>query len=69
MGRVNSLINKESVHSFVEPKAKKVEEYAKQFPLRKLASPEQVVETYIYLISNSYTTGTSMVTDGGAKLI
>ncbi|GBD98664.1 3-oxoacyl-[acyl-carrier-protein] reductase FabG [bacterium BMS3Abin07] len=54
---------------FVGPKSREVEKYAQQFPLRKLALPEEVAETYIYLMASSYTTGTSMVIDGGARLI
>ena len=54
---------------FVGPKAKEVEEYARQFPLPRLASPEEVAETYIYLMTSAYTTGTTVVTDGGARLI
>ena len=54
---------------FVGPKSKEVEKYAQQFPLRKLALPEEVAKTYIYLMSSSYTTGTSVVIDGGARLI
>ncbi|HDZ85115.1 MAG TPA: SDR family oxidoreductase [Candidatus Moranbacteria bacterium] len=54
---------------FVGPKSEEVEKYAQQFPLRKLALPEEVAETYIFLMLSSYTTGTSMVIDGGARLI
>ncbi len=54
---------------FVEPKAKEIEKQAEQFPLGRLASPEDIAHTYIYLMTNSYTTGTAIVTDGGARLI
>ncbi|MFC1822412.1 SDR family oxidoreductase [Thermodesulfobacteriota bacterium] len=54
---------------FVRPKSKEVEKYAQQFPLGKLALPEEVAETYMYLMASSYTTGTSVVIDGGARLI
>lgn len=54
---------------FVAPKAKEMEEYAQKFPVGKLGSPEEVAETYIYLMTSSYTTGTSVVVDGGARLI
>ena len=54
---------------FVEPKSDEVKKYAQQFPLRKVALPEEVAETYIFLMESSYITGTSMVIDGGARLI
>jgi len=54
---------------FVAPKSQEVEKYAQQFPLRKIALPEVVAETYMYLMANSYTTGTSIVIDGGARLL
>jgi NAD(P)-dependent dehydrogenase (short-subunit alcohol dehydrogenase family) len=40
-----------------------------QFPLGHIASPEEVAETYVYLMTSPYTTGTIVVIDGGARLI
>jgi NAD(P)-dependent dehydrogenase (short-subunit alcohol dehydrogenase family) len=54
---------------FAGPKSGEVEKYAQQFPLKKLASLEEVAETYIYLLVSSYTTGTCTVVDGRARLI
>ena len=54
---------------FVAPKSLAVEKYAQQFPSGKLASPEEVAGAYIYLMASSYITGTSVVIDGGARLI
>jgi len=54
---------------FVAPKPEEVEEYAKKFPMKKITTAEKVAETYIYLMESSYTTGTSVVIDGGARLI
>ena len=54
---------------FVAPKSPEVENYAQQFPSGRIASPDEVAEAYIYLMASSYTTGISMVIDGGAKLI
>ena len=34
--------------------------YNPAFPLKRLASLKEVSETYIYLMINSYTTGTSI---------
>jgi len=54
---------------FVAPKPKEVEKHAQQFPLGRIASPEEIAETYIYLMASPYITGTSVVIDGGARLI
>ncbi len=54
---------------FVAPKSEQVKKYAQQFPMKRLALPEEIAETYINLMVSSYTTGTSVVTDGGARLI
>ena len=54
---------------FVAPKSPEVENYAQQFPLGKVASPEEVAEAYICLMASSYVTGTIAVVDGGARLI
>ncbi len=54
---------------FVAPKSPAVEKYAQQFPSGKIASPEEVADAYIYLMKNPYTTGISVVIDGGAMLI
>ncbi|WP_321495140.1 SDR family oxidoreductase [uncultured Desulfobacter sp.] len=54
---------------FVSPKPLEVEQYAEQFPAGRLASPDEVADAYIYLMKNSYTTGRSVVIDGGAMLI
>ena len=62
--RVNSVSP-----GFVAPKPPEVEKYAQQFPSGKIASPEEVAEAYIYLMESSYTTGLSLVIDGGARLI
>lgn len=54
---------------FVAPKSSEVENYAQQFPSGRIASSEEVAEAYIYLMASSYSTGISVVIDGGAKLI
>lgn len=54
---------------FVAPKSKQVEEYALQFPARRVASPEEVAESYIFLMKNTYITGSTVVVDGGAILV
>jgi len=54
---------------FVAPKSQEVEKYAQQFPLGRIASDEEIAETYIYLMASPYITGTSVVIDGGARLI
>ena len=54
---------------FVAPKPEEVEKYAEKFPMKKITTAKEVAETYIYLMESAYTTGTSMVIDGGARLI
>lgn len=54
---------------FVKPKPTEVQEYASQFPARRLASVSDVAMAYIYLMANPYATGTVTVVDGGARLI
>lgn len=54
---------------FVVPKSPEIEKYARQFPAERIASPEEVADAYIYLMGNPYTTGMSVVIDGGARLI
>ena len=54
---------------FVAPKSQEVKKYAEQFPLGHIASPEEVAEAYVYLMTSPYTTGTIVVIDGGARLI
>ena len=54
---------------FVAPKTPEVETYAEKFPLGCIASPEDVAKAYVYLMASPYTTGTTVVVDGGARLI
>ena len=54
---------------FVAPKTSEIEQYAKHFPLKRLALPEEIAESYIYLMTSTYLTGTTIVADGGARLI
>ena len=54
---------------FVEPKPKTVQDYARQFPLKKLASLDEIASGYLWLMENPYVTGTVTVLDGGARLI
>lgn len=54
---------------FVKPKPTEVQEYASQFPAKRLASVSDVAMAYIYLMANPYATGTVTVVDGGARLI
>lgn len=54
---------------FVAPKTPEVETYAEQFPLGRIASPDDVANAYVYLMASPYITGTTVVVDGGARLI
>ena len=54
---------------FVEPKPESVQEYARQFPVKRLASMDEVASAYLWLMENPYITGNVTVVDGGARLI
>lgn len=54
---------------FVEPKPSEVQEYAGQFPSKRLASVNDVAMAYLYLMINPYATGAITVVDGGARLV
>lgn len=54
---------------FVEPKPKPVLELAKQFPVKRLASLDEIASAYLWLMLNPYITGMVTVIDGGARLI
>lgn len=54
---------------FVAPKSPEVAKYAQQFPSGRIASSEEIADAFIYLMGSPYTTGTSVVIDGGARLI
>lgn len=54
---------------FVEPKPREIQEYAGQFPSKRLASVNDVAMAYLYLMTNPYVTGAITVVDGGARLV
>jgi NAD(P)-dependent dehydrogenase (short-subunit alcohol dehydrogenase family) len=54
---------------FVAPKPSEVVQNAGRFPAGRIASSEEIADAYVYLMASPYITGTSMVVDGGARLI
>ncbi|WP_026695196.1 SDR family oxidoreductase [Peribacillus kribbensis] len=42
---------------------------AQQLPVGRIAQPEDIAETYVHLAKNRFTTGTSVLIDGGAHLV
>ena len=54
---------------FVEPKSNEIQKYALQFPIPRLASQEEIAQAYVYLMMNRYTTGATIVIDGGVRFI
>ena len=54
---------------FVDPKPGEVRDYARRFPLGRLADPMEVARAYLGLMANTYQTGCIVVVDGGARLI
>ncbi|MFV0437039.1 MAG: SDR family oxidoreductase [Desulfopila sp.] len=53
---------------FVEPKPDPIQERARQFPAKRLATPDEVASAYLWLMASDYITGTVMKVDGGASL-
>jgi NAD(P)-dependent dehydrogenase (short-subunit alcohol dehydrogenase family) len=54
---------------FVQPKPEAVREHALQFPVKRLASLDEVASAYLWLMTSPYVTGTVTVVDGGARLL
>jgi NAD(P)-dependent dehydrogenase (short-subunit alcohol dehydrogenase family) len=42
---------------------------AQQLPVGRVAQAEDIAETYVYLAKNGFTTGTTVLVDGGAHLV
>ncbi len=53
----------------VAPKPASIQERARCFPLRRIATAEEVAEAYVFLMENAYITGTVTVVDGGARMV
>jgi NAD(P)-dependent dehydrogenase (short-subunit alcohol dehydrogenase family) len=43
-------------------------EAAASIPAKRVAKPEEIAQTVLYLMANSYTTGSTLYVDGGATL-
>lgn len=54
---------------FTESKSQKIMDYAKNFPVARLAEAQEIASEYIHLMESAYLTGTVSVVDGGARLI
>jgi len=54
---------------FIAPKPPEVEQYAARFPAGRLASIDEAALAFLQLMENPYATGTTVVVDGGARLI
>ena len=54
---------------FTETENKKIIEMCAQFPLKKLGRKEEIANSYIFLMKDKYTTGTVIISDGGATLV
>jgi NAD(P)-dependent dehydrogenase (short-subunit alcohol dehydrogenase family) len=52
---------------FVESNNKNIQKMAKRFPLKGLGSSEEIAKIYIFLMQQTYSTGTITVSDGGAS--
>lgn len=54
---------------FIAPKPENIEKFAMQFPAGIVVQAEDVAEAYLYLLCSSYVTGTTVIVDGGARLV
>lgn len=45
------------------------ENFAQALPVKYVAEPEDVAQTYLYLMKQSYSTGQHVTVDGGALMI
>lgn len=54
---------------FVEPKPSAIQTLTDQFPVKRLATLDEVASAYLWLMENQYVTGTVMKVDGGATLL
>jgi len=50
-------------------KEKLFENFAQALPVKYVAEPEDVAQTYLYLMKQSYSTGQNVTVDGGALII
>jgi NAD(P)-dependent dehydrogenase (short-subunit alcohol dehydrogenase family) len=46
-----------------------IESQAKRIPLRRIARPEEIAHAILFLMSNTYVTGTTLTVDGGISLV
>ena len=42
---------------------------AEQLPVKRIAQPEDIAQSYVYLAKNVFTTGSVVDIDGGARLV
>ena len=54
---------------FIEPKSDEIKKSAERLPLKRVAYSDEAVFAYMYLMENSYITGTILPVDGGALLV
>ncbi|MED1203036.1 SDR family oxidoreductase [Heyndrickxia acidicola] len=52
-----------------EQRNKMYNSMSQQLPVGRVAQPEDIAATYVYLAKNGFTTGTTVLIDGGAHLI
>jgi len=54
---------------FGEQKSQVVEQIAAKLPVRRIGSPEEIADAVLFLMSNGFTTGTTLLIDGGDALV
>lgn len=58
------------IYSGMAPDAKETmfKGVAASIPVRRIGRPDEIAHTVLYLMSNGYTTGSTLYVDGGATL-
>jgi NAD(P)-dependent dehydrogenase (short-subunit alcohol dehydrogenase family) len=54
---------------FGEQKSQVVEQIAAKLPVRRIGSPEEIADAVLFLMGNGFTTGTTLLIDGGDALV
>lgn len=71
--RVNAvcpgLIDTPMLDVFGDIKNQVISKTAHKLPVRRIGNPEEVADSYIYLMTNGFTTGTVLRIDGGAGVV
>lgn len=54
---------------FGEQKSQVIEQIAAKLPVRRIGRPEEIADAVLFLMSNGFITGTTLLIDGGDALV